>query len=759
MPEMKTIRFPGHSEPFEVVDARAREQLKALRAVSYEMFGAVLDGVADDTDAVIAAHEYANANGCRVEQHTGTAYLKTATADHCPVVKTDCDWSGMTFVVTEAMAKNVILRAEPDEGIRTISLSSAQIGQLAQGAISIPFLAEYPNCICHFTTDIVQPVRLNHADTTYVYHETVTSDRHGNLIDGGLFRDMTGAGSVTMEYQSIFERPIELRGARVLLDTTDDSRIPTFLIKRSNATLRDWTFEIAAQTSVNSTDYKGEILRIENAYNVTAEKLTGENFGTFFTDTAASRSQTCYAIYLSGLSRFTLRDCVLLRAWGVMQSQYCKDIAVRDSTLGRIDNHYGCRNYTISNVTLATSHSCINIGYGDGQFVIDNVRFHKFPDPDTTASNACVMLRRDFCALYSGELVIRNVSVSNHTGSLVNLLDGRYSDTWDYGDTSAVLPLAFPAVTIDGVVYDTDDVYAICFEVKEDSYVAANSLPITAHTVHIDNVRLTGDAQHLRVTMHYAYYDGLTAATKYPLRLRVPCKCNWIFGVSVDVFARDSHINSFNGTSGAALSLSDCYVYGYATTWEYVRDLALNNCHIYIGSQGTVRLNANHSLRMTDCIFEERATKGIFTALDMPDLYVLRGNYCITSTLDDALASLLTDSNTISNAGVMAKSAQLTSGVSATITTDELTAGADVAFEWTKYLMLAITTGDYSNIRECTIVPTSEFAETTASRRAILSWGNSRVDVYQVDESTIHAVGSSLNDNQRCRIFGLIKTA
>ena len=162
---------------------------------------------------------------------------------------------------------------------------------------------------------------------------------------------------------------------------------------------------------------------------------------------------------------------------------------------------------------------------------------------------------------------------------------------------------------------------------------------------------------------------------------------------------------------------------------------------------------------MTDCIIEERASKGIFNALDMPDLYVLRGNYCITSTLDDAFASLLMDSSTISNSGVMAKSAQLTSGVSATITTDELTAGADIAFEWTKYLMLAITTGDYSNIRECTIVPTSEFSETTASRRAILSWGNSRVDVYQVDESTIHAVGSSLNENQRCRIFGLIEIA
>ena len=46
--------------------------------MSYADFGARLDGEHDDTDAVIACHEYANAHGCPVYQHKGTVRMKTA---------------------------------------------------------------------------------------------------------------------------------------------------------------------------------------------------------------------------------------------------------------------------------------------------------------------------------------------------------------------------------------------------------------------------------------------------------------------------------------------------------------------------------------------------------------------------------------------------------------------------------------------------------------------------------------------------------
>ena len=645
-----------HLNHMEQGISQLSEEIASVKIISYTQFGAALDGVSDDTEAAIACHQYANANGCRVEQHSGTLYLKTATEENCPIVKTSCDWSGMTFKVDEHMGKNIIMKVVPDEGVQSHSLTSEEIGELAKGTVQIPFLVDYKNCICHFTTDISIGNRLNKTGS-YVYHETVTVDRYGNLLEGELFRAMSDAKAINMEYQSIFQRPVTLEGARIVLDTADDSKIPCILVKRSNTTLKDWTLVIEREVSSDSTEYKGEILKVENCYNVVIEKFSGENFGTFFSQEAEDKSETCYMVYLSGLSRFTMRDCLMIRAWGVVQSQYCKDMIFKDSTLGRIDNHYGCRNYTVNNCTITSSHSTINIGYGDGQFIIDNVRFVKFADPDTVFQNHCILLRGDFCALYSGELVINNITINNYSGQAINLLSGSYSDSFDFGDSAAILPLEFPEVKINNVVYDTDDVTIVNFKVTKDSYAATQNLPIKAKLVSIENVKVKDNTtKHLRLTVHYGYLDQVTQLDHYGVRMRIPWKSNWITNVSGSILAMDSHINNFNGTIGDTLQLENCYVYSDATTWQYVRDMVLHNCHVYVGSNSTVKFNCNHSFRCTSTVFEERVQSTRFEAIQVPDLYYFKDCYCISSKLDDELASKLVDSNTITNSGILLKS-------------------------------------------------------------------------------------------------------
>ena len=58
-------------------EAEAREEDVKIRetSVTYRQFGAVLDGVTDDSAAVAAAHAYANTKGLRVEEHAGTLLL------------------------------------------------------------------------------------------------------------------------------------------------------------------------------------------------------------------------------------------------------------------------------------------------------------------------------------------------------------------------------------------------------------------------------------------------------------------------------------------------------------------------------------------------------------------------------------------------------------------------------------------------------------------------------------------------------------
>ena len=52
MAEMKTLKLPGKAEPYEIVDEKARQ---GQTAVTPQMFGAVGDGVTDDSAAFQAA--------------------------------------------------------------------------------------------------------------------------------------------------------------------------------------------------------------------------------------------------------------------------------------------------------------------------------------------------------------------------------------------------------------------------------------------------------------------------------------------------------------------------------------------------------------------------------------------------------------------------------------------------------------------------------------------------------------------------------
>ncbi len=62
------------------------------RPVSYETFGAIGDGLADDLPAIVEAHAFANAHGLPVKSRPGATYhlgRRALTA----IIATDTDWS------------------------------------------------------------------------------------------------------------------------------------------------------------------------------------------------------------------------------------------------------------------------------------------------------------------------------------------------------------------------------------------------------------------------------------------------------------------------------------------------------------------------------------------------------------------------------------------------------------------------------------------------------------------------------------------
>ncbi len=79
---------------------KAKRAVPTDRAVSYEAFGAIGDGVADDLPAIVEAHAFANAHGLSVQARPVAAYhlgRRSLTA----VIATDTDWGTARFIIDD----------------------------------------------------------------------------------------------------------------------------------------------------------------------------------------------------------------------------------------------------------------------------------------------------------------------------------------------------------------------------------------------------------------------------------------------------------------------------------------------------------------------------------------------------------------------------------------------------------------------------------------------------------------------------------
>lgn len=113
------------------------------------------------------------------------------------------------------------------------------------------------------------------------------------------------------------------------------------------------------------------------------------------------------------------------RYWGILGSNYCKNLVYDHCTFSRFDAHMGVANATIRNSTLG--HQGIN-AIGCGTFVVENC---------TIRSRNLINLRSDYGSTWQGELIIRNCVFAPPGDRPVKpcLIGGSNSGQHDFGYT------------------------------------------------------------------------------------------------------------------------------------------------------------------------------------------------------------------------------------------------------------------------------------------------------------------------------------
>lgn len=451
-----------------------------LGYVSYKMFGAVLDGETDDSEAVIAAHEYANEHNLPVVQNGGSLYLNFSVE-----VKTSC-YLNLDFIMDEDSTSHAY-RIVPDDATTLTYVGAMDAG--ANGVVA-PLESLYGMSAvvtCENSTWSLGNRSGTPSDTSEKWHiQNIAYDEQGNVISSGLFTENDGTFEFT-NVHSLATKSIEFVGAKVITRFTNNSvNFKTFIrCFRNNTVIRNISVVNEGTAPSAQINNAGTLIAIRHCANVIVENVNGFNQSSYpWPSATTSFSPYAYVYEAGNCFNTTFRNINVEQGWGAGATFFVDNTYFENCNISRIDNHYGCLgNFIIRNCTF-NGVSVVNLGYGNGNVVIDGCIFHK------TNLDKAIKSRTDFNSRFSGKLSIQNCVLDCNTSDTPIYIYRNKANTGNF-------PTNNPKIFMDKVVHKTpstvNKVYTISADtdsVTADSQIADNRMMLVVSDSYINGVSM-----------------------------------------------------------------------------------------------------------------------------------------------------------------------------------------------------------------------------------------------------------------------------
>lgn len=409
-------------------------QFKADGMVRYSAFGARGDGETDDIDAIAGAHAFANQHGLSVKADEGATYY-IGGEDRTAVIQTDTDFGSAVFIIddTEVVNRNShiflinsCLQPFKPQGITSLKRNQEKID------ITLPV----PCLITVTNSNLRRYIRFgpNQNDGSpqtdiFIVDQNGHVDRNAPIIwDFDQITDMTAL--------PIDDKALTISGGRFITRANKAESKYTYYsrgiaIRRSNVLVDGIEHRVTGEGD-HGAPYGG-FINISNCSDVTVQStiLTGHKTYRTIGSAGDSVSMGTYDISVNRALNISFVNCTQTndinesRYWGIMGSNYCKNLVLDHCTFSRFDAHMGVANATIRNSTLG--HMGIN-AIGSGVFTVENT---------TIRGRSLINLRSDYGSTWQGEFIIRNCVFvpSNGRTVAVSLFSGSNSGQHDFGYT------------------------------------------------------------------------------------------------------------------------------------------------------------------------------------------------------------------------------------------------------------------------------------------------------------------------------------
>lgn len=416
------------------VSPRDIHKFKAMGWVHYSDFGAKGDGKTDDIDAIAATHAFANRYGLLVKADEGAKYY-IGGKERTAIIQTDTDFGTAAFIIDDTQVQN--RRAsifKVSSSLQPFKLEKISSLRRSQKKIDVSLPG---TCLITVTnTQVKHYIRYGlNQDNGSPQTDIFVVDKNGNVdMDAPIVWDFDRITDISA--LPIDEKTLNITGGRFTTIANKAESKYTYYsrnisIRRSNVLVNGLEHHVTGEGD-HGAPYGG-FINISNCAFVTVKNsiLTGHK--TYRTIGSAGKpvSMGSYDISVSRALNVSFVNCSQTNDiddrsyWGVLSSNYCKNLLYDNCTLSRFDAHKGVANATIRNSTLG--HMGIN-AIGSGTLTVENT---------TIRGRSLINLRSDYGSTWQGEFVIRNCIFVPQGGRLTSatLISGSYSGQHDFGYT------------------------------------------------------------------------------------------------------------------------------------------------------------------------------------------------------------------------------------------------------------------------------------------------------------------------------------
>ena len=443
-----------------------------ISVVSYKDFGAKADGMTNDFFAIKAAHDYANEGGQTVVAGRGTYYISKTNGNHI-TIKTDVDWRNAEFIIDDReiapgdpeqkvsifriFSNNSVTTLTPTstdpagEAINALNASAKDNDNLVFKRDDVPKIdlgLGYPAMLTIYNSTQKQYIRYGgNANEGSDQHETIIIDAEGNVDPSTpILHDFPVITKI--EVRRIDDPTLTINGG-VFTTRANQCEKASYAyysrninIERPNTVIKNFEHYITDEGE-QGNPYSG-FLSVQNTYNTLIQDtvLTGHRVYSAMSSQDVTPQGT-YDLSFGNSCGITLKNVIQsnffhldeygnpttvistvthptknFSCWGIMGSNYCKNITYDGCKLTRFDAHCGTYNGTIIN-----SDVCMLAIIGGGTLRIENSNVY-------STGNNFLSFRDDYGSTFSGDVIIKDVTFKTTSSNTetITLMNGKHTN-------------------------------------------------------------------------------------------------------------------------------------------------------------------------------------------------------------------------------------------------------------------------------------------------------------------------------------------